>query len=116
MEMSDKPDQATKVFSMQAADLYDFFEEAESHVVFGKELISHYMEDGSDYLIGNLGEMCSLSSKMSLIVQDILEATGPEDETVYVNAKDMIMLQTLLLNRHYLVEELESKGISFACH
>ena len=116
MEMADKPDQATKVFSMQAADLYDFLEEAENHVVLGRELISHYMEDGSDYLIGNLGEMCSLSSKMSLVIQDILEATGPEDETVYVCMKDMVMLQTLLLNRHYLIEELEGKGISFACH
>ena len=54
MEMSNKPDQATKVFSMQAADLYDFFEEAENHVMFGKELISYYLEEGGDYLIGNL--------------------------------------------------------------
>ena len=116
MEMANKPEQPTKVFSMQAADLYDFFEEAENHVMFGKELISYYMEEGGDYLIGNHGEMCSLPSKMSLIIQDILEATEPEDKTVYVNAKDMVMLQTLLLNRHYLIEELESKGISFACH
>mgnify|MGYP003129907092 CR=1 FL=1 len=116
MEMSNKPDQATKVFSMQATDLYDFFEEAENQVVFGKELMSHYMVGGSDYLIGNLGEMCSISSKMSLILQDILEATDPEDEVVYIHAKDMMVLQTLLLNRRYLIEELESEGISFAGH
>ena len=106
MEMADKPDQATKVFSIKVEDLYGFFEECESLVLFSKQMIGHYMESGSDYLIGNLGEMCSLAAKTSLMIQTILDSTDPSDEVAYLNAKDMLMLQSLLLNRYYLTEEL----------
>ena len=117
MEMSDNTERkGPTIFSMPTIDLYEFFEEAENQVTFSKELLNDYLTQGNDYLIGNLGEMCSLSSKMSLVLQDILDVVDPEDEVAYIHPKDMMMLQGLLLTRHYLITELEEKGISFACH
>ena len=116
MEMPDDPEKGPTIFSVPTTDLYEFFEEAENQVIFSKELLSNYLDKGDDYLIGSIGEMCSLASKMSVILQDILEGVEPEDEVTYIHPKDMMMLQSLLLNRYYLISELEEKGISFACH
>jgi len=116
MEMSDKPEQTTQVFSMKISDLYEFSYECENLLAFGKQLISYHMKDGGDYLVGNLGEMCSLASKIFFTIETILDATDEEDEVAYVSAKDMVMLQSLLLNKFYLIEELGDMGISLACH
>ena len=117
MEMSDNPERkGPTIFSVPTTDLYEFFEEAENQVTFSKELLNDYLDKGSDYLIGSIGEMCSLASKMSLVLQDILDTVEPDDEVTYIHPKDMMMLQGLLLNRYHLITELEEKGISFACH
>ena len=116
MEMANNPEQTTKVFSMKIVDLYDFLDESRSLLTIGRQLVSHYIDSGSDHLVGNLGEMCSLASKVCLIVQTILDATDAQDEVAYVHAKDMLMLQSLLLNKFYLTEELGDGGISVVCH
>ena len=116
MEMPDDPEKGPTIFSVPTTDLYEFFEEAENQVIFSKELLNDYLDEGSDYLVGSIGEMCSLASKMSFILQDILENVDPKDEVTYIHPKDMMILQSLLLTRHYLIVELEEKGISFACH
>ena len=116
MEMSNNPEQTTKVFSMKIVDLYDFLDESKSLLTIGKQLVSYHIKDGGDHLVGNLGEACSLASKICLIIQTILDATDEQDEVAYVYAKDMLMLQSLLLNKYYLTEELSDSGVSLVCH
>ena len=96
MEMANNPEQTNKVFSMKIDDLYDFLSENKSLLTIGKQLVSYHIKDGGDHLVGNLGEVCSLASKICLIIQAILDATDEQDEVAYVYAKDMLMLQSLL--------------------
>jgi hypothetical protein len=116
MEMPNNPEQTTKVFSMRVDDLYDFLNESKSLLSNGKQMVFHHLDNSSDYVVGNLGEMCSLSAKICLHIQTILDVTDDEDDVVYVHAKDMLVLQTLLLNKYYLTEELGDVGISLVCH
>ena len=114
--MPDNPEQTTKVFSMKVSDLHDFLQECKSLLFVSKQMITYHLDEGGDYLVGNLGEMCSLAAKISLHIQTILDAVDDEDDVVYVYDRDMVALQTMLLSKFYLLGELGDAGISLVCH